>query len=59
MKSDFQELKLHIMNYKYIYTDDSKDEVKVGCAVVSDEISEIMRILDGSSILQQKRNLLI
>ena len=38
------------MDYKHIYTDSSKDDMKVGCAVVSDDFSETMRIPDGSSI---------
>ena len=50
MKSNFQELKSHYINYKHIYTDGSKDDMKVGCAVVSDNFSETMRIPDGSSI---------
>ena len=47
MKSNFQELKSHYIDYKHIY----KDDMKVGCAVVSDDFSETMRISDGSSIL--------
>ena len=50
MKSNFQELKSHYMEYKHIYTDGSKDDMKVGCAVVADDFSETMRISDGSSI---------
>ena len=50
MKSNFQELKSHYMEYKHIYTDGSKDDMKVGCAVISDDFSETMRIPDGSSI---------
>ena len=50
MKSNFQELKAHYMDYKNIYTDGSKDDMKVGCAVVSDDFSATMRIPDGSSI---------
>ena len=38
------------MNYKHIYTDGSKDDIKVECAMVSDDFSETMRIPDGSSI---------
>ena len=38
------------MDYKHIYTDGSKDDMKVGCAVVSDDFSETMRIPDGSSM---------
>ena len=36
--------------HKHIYTDGSKDDMKVGCAEVSDDFSETMRIPDGSSI---------
>ena len=58
----FPTLKLHIYytpvhifqsnytNSTYIYTDGSKDAMRVGCAMVSDNYSENMRILDGSSI---------
>ena len=38
------------MDYNHIYTDGSKDDMKVGCAVVSEDFSETMRIPDGSSI---------
>ena len=34
------------MEYKLIYTDGSKDDMKVGCAVVSYNFSETMRIPD-------------
>ena len=37
MKSNFQELKSHNIDYKHIYTVGSKDDMKVGCAVVSDD----------------------
>ena len=37
------------MDYKHIYTDGSKDDMKVACAVVSDDYSETIRIPDGSS----------
>ena len=50
MKSNFQELKSHYMDYKHIYTDGSKDDMKVGCALVSDDFYETIRIPDGSSI---------
>ena len=58
MKSNFQELKSHYIDFKHIYTDGSKDDVKVGCAVVSDDFSETMRIPDGSSIFTAEANLL-
>ena len=40
MKSKFQELKLYYTDYKHIDTDGFKDDMKVGCAVVSDDYSE-------------------
>ena len=49
MKSNFQELKSHYLDYKHINTDGSKDDMKVGCAVVSDDYSETMQIPDWSS----------
>ena len=54
MKSNFKELKSHYMNYKHIYSDGSKDDMKVGCAVVSDDFYETMRFPDGSSIFTAK-----
>ena len=50
MESNFQELKSHYSDYMPIYTDGSKDDMKVGCAVVSDDFTGTMRIPDGSSI---------
>ena len=32
MKSNFQELKSHYIDYKHIYTGGSKDDIKGGCA---------------------------
>ena len=54
MKSNFQELKSHYMEHKHIYTDGSKDDMKVGCAVVSDDYSETVRIPDGSSFFYSR-----
>ena len=50
MKSSFNELKSNYTNCTPIYTDGSKDDMRVGCAVISDNYSENMRIPDGSSI---------
>ena len=50
LKSRFNELEPNYTNSTYIYTDGSKDDMRVGCAVVSDNYSENMRIPDGSSI---------
>ena len=38
------------MDYKHIYTDGSKDNMKVGYTVVLYDFSETLRISDGSSI---------
>ena len=37
-------------NYQQIYTDGSKEDSKVGCAVISDNHSNMQRIRDDSSI---------
>ena len=37
-------------NYQQIYTDRSKEDSKVGCAVISDNHSNMQRIHDDSSI---------
>ena len=50
MKSSYNELKSNYTDYTPIYTDGSKDDMKVGCAVISDNYSGNMRIPDGSSI---------
>ena len=57
MKSNFQELKSHYMDYKHIYTDGSKDNMKVGCAVVSDNFSKLCEFQMGPQFLQQKQKL--
>ena len=49
-KAYFNELTSNNTNYTHIYIDGSKDDMKVGCAVVSENYSEIMRIPDVSSI---------
>ena len=45
------------MDYKHIYTDGSKDDMKVGCAVVSDDFSELCEFQMGPQFLQQKQKL--
>ena len=37
-------------NYQQIYTDGSKEDSKVGCAVISDNHSNMQRLPDDSSI---------
>ena len=41
-------------NYQHIYTDGSKEDSKVGCAVISDNHSNMQRIPDdsGSAVAQ-------
>ena len=41
-------------NYQQIYTDGSKGDSKVGCAVISDNHSNMQRIPDDSSIFTAK-----
>ena len=50
LKSRFNELKSNYTYSTYIYTDGSKDDIRVDCAVLSDSYSENMRIPDGFSI---------
>ena len=42
LKSRFNELRSNYTNSTYIYTDGSKDDMRVGCAVVSGNYSENM-----------------
>ena len=46
-------------NYQHIYTDGSKEDSKVGCAVITDKHSNMQRIPDDSSILLLKPKQLI
>ena len=43
-------------NYQQIYTDGSKEDSKVGCAVISDNHSNMQRIPDDSSIFTAEAN---
>ena len=54
MKSSFNDLKSNYTNCTNIYTDSSKDDMRVGCAVVSDNYSENIGIPDGSSIFTEE-----
>ena len=47
LKDDFQG---RYKNYQQIYTDGSKEDSKVGCAVISENHSNMQRIPDDSSI---------
>ena len=50
LKYSFRKLQSRYKNYQQIYTDGSKEDSKVGCAVLSDNHSNMQRIPDDSSI---------
>ena len=50
LKDDFRKLQNCYKNNQHIYTDGSKEDSKVGCAVISDNHSNMQRIPDDSSI---------
>ena len=50
LKDDFRKMQSRYKNYQQIYTDGSKENSKVGCAVISDNHSNMQRIPDDSSI---------
>ena len=50
LKDDFRRLQSRSKNYQQVYTDGSKEDSKVGCAVISGIHSNMQRIPDDSSI---------
>ena len=50
LKQNFQVLQSRYTEYQHIYTDGSKDGEKVGCAVLSGNHCNSLRIPDGSSV---------
>ena len=46
LKDDFRKMQSRYKNYQQIYTDGSKEDSKVGCAVISDYHSNMQRIPD-------------
>ena len=50
LKDDFRRLQSRYKNDQQIYTDGSREDSKVGCAVLSDNHSNMQRIPDDSSI---------
>ena len=48
LKDDFRKLQSRYKNYQQIYTDGSKEDSKVGRAVISDNHSDMQRIPDDS-----------
>ena len=50
LKDDFRKLQSRYKNYQQIYTDVSREDSKVGCAVISENRSNMQHIPDDSSI---------
>ena len=50
LKDNFRKMQSRNKNYQQIYNDGSKEDSKVGCAVISDNHSNMQRIPDDSSI---------
>ena len=50
LKDDFRKMQSRYKNYQQIFTERSKEDSKVGCAVISDKHSKMQRIPDDSSI---------
>ena len=50
LKDDFRWLQSRYKNYQHVYTDESKEDSKVGCSVISGNHSNMKRIPDDSSI---------
>ena len=50
LKQNFHVLQSRYAEYQHVYTDGSKDVEKVGCAFVSGNHSDSIRIPDGSSV---------
>ena len=48
-KDDLIKLQIRYKNYQQVYTDGSKEDSKVGCAVISNNHSNMQRISDASS----------
>ena len=50
LKDDFRQLQSRYKNNQPVFTDGSKEDSNVGCAVMSDNHSNMQRISDDSSI---------
>ena len=50
LKDDFRRLQNRYKNYQQVYTDGSKEDSKVGCALISGNHSNMQHIPDDSSI---------
>ena len=47
LKQNFQELQSRFSDYQHVFTDGSKDSDKVGCAYVSKDAQQTLRLPDG------------
>ena len=56
LKDDFRQLQSRYKNHQQVYADGSKEDSKVGCAVISDNHSDMQRTPDDSSIFHAKTN---
>ena len=59
LKDDFRRLQTLYKNYQQVKTDESKEDSKVGCAVISGTHSNMQRIPDDSSIFTAEAKQLI
>ena len=50
LKDDFRRLQSRYKNYQQVYTDGSKEDSKVGYAVIAGNLSNMQRLPDDSSI---------
>ena len=57
LKDDFRRLQSRYKNYQQVYTGGSKEDSKVGCAVISGNNSNMQRIPDDSSIFTAETKL--
>lgn len=50
LKEDFRQIQTQYSDYQHVYTDGSKEENKVGCAFVTKDAHQTLRLPDGSSV---------
>ena len=55
LKDDFRKMQSRYKNYQQIYTDGSKEDSRVGCAVVSIVICNVYLTIHQVSLLKPKR----
>ena len=56
LKDDFRKVQSRYKNYQQIYTDGSKEDSKVGCAVISDNHSNTLKDFKNAKIEIHKIN---